>query len=314
MMTPTIPMYFVKIMHYEVVKCVKCGSISVVKTPLYKPIHTYPLVSFYEESSSDYDDIPIGEEEDCICFPCDTTYEEFGFQNKQKCGETSPNDSYNCIDGICENCIKENNITIVFSKDNPITNYCEAYERLESIRPHVFHAKKYNLLRELSEEFLRDINPDAYNSIICGNSPETLKEKEALAQKYVELSIKKVVEHVEVCMGTYDFYAKAKSELDRKTKEALEFLQNAGPRVYRCKKIKYCSDTEWSKAKHCPFFPDAVVSDCEFYKLEERYNTKKNLNKIKDRNTAGVFAGFEKEFDELFYTLASKIAKVHNWH
>jgi len=312
-MTPTIPMYFVKIMHYEVVKCVKCGSISVVKAPLYKPIYSYPLVSFYEESPSDCNDIPIGEEEDCICFPCDTTHEEFGFNHKNKCIGVNLNDSYNCVDGICENCIKENDITLVFSKNNPIINYREAYERLESIRPQVFHAKKYNLTREVSEAFLRDINPDAYNSIICGNSSKTLKEREALAQKYLEISRKKITKYLETCMETYDFYSKAKSELERKTKEALEFLQNAGRRVYRCKKIKYCSDIEWTKAKRCPFFPDSVVSDCEFYKLEERYNTEKNLNRIKDRNTADSFAGFEKEFDQLFHILESKIAKVDVW-
>ncbi len=304
MIIARMPRRYEKVIHYEVVKCIKCGSISVRKALMYKPVYDWDFVRLTEKYFR-----KLKNQKTSLL---ETIKRIFG-SKKLKNQEVKPKESYHCVDGICQNCIDKENLNIVFSEDNPIRNYRSAYGKYTSKLPYIFDTKVKTLPSRITKEFLLDLNTDAYNNIICGRDPKTIEEKRALAEKYVESAKESIINHIMPQIQTDENYIKSKNALDKVTKEALVFLQKSGNRIYRCSNLNYRKDVNWIKAESCPCMPDAVVSDCKFYKLEERYNAEKTLMKIKERMNTDLLAEFESCLEKLFDSLKSTIAKSHLW-
>lgn len=304
MLISRLPRRYEKVIHYEVVKCIKCGSISVIKAIVYEPVYYPDIICFTQKYLSKL----MNQKTSLL----DTIKRIFG-SKKLKNQEAKPKEVYDCIDGICQNCIEKENLSIVFSEDNPVRNYRTAYDKYTSKLPYIFYTKEKTLPSRISKEFLADLNADAYNSIICGSDPKTIDEKRALAEKYVESVKESIINHIMPRIETDEDYIRLKNALDKATKEALEFLQKSGKRIYRCSNLNYRKGVNWIKTDSCPSMPDSIVSNCKFYYLEERYNAEKTLIKIKERMNTDLLAEFESYFEKLFDTLKSKIAKSHLW-
>jgi len=301
------PSFNIKTMHYEVVKCVKCGAISVVKTPVYRQV--YPPRGDSREyvtiNSEGYISTKI------ITIDNDRKKDYRGFSRNYKDNKVAPRESCNCIDGLCQNCIDENHLSVVFSIDNPLTNYYITHDNYVCALYQTYNTNEAYLISRISEELLTNINPGAYSRLIRDNAPDTLEEKLTLAEKYVELSRENIIEFIMSRIQMDEHYIKLKDEFDNETKEIIDFLQNAGRRVFRCSNLNYSGDKTWEKADYCPLMPDSVVSDSKFYKLEERYNAEKRLLIIKEHKDLDLFTWLKEDFENLFTALPFKIAKSH---
>lgn len=304
MIIARLPRRYEKVIYYEVVKCVKCGSISVRKALMYKPVYDWDFVRLTEK----YFRKPKNQKTSLL----ETIKRIFG-SKKLKNQEVKPKESYHCIDGLCQNCIDKENLSLVFSEDNPIRNYRNAYDTYTNKLPYIFYSKEKSLPSRITKEFLSDLNADAYNSVIRGSDPKTIQEKRALAEKYVESAKESIINHIMPRIQTDENYIRLKNSLDKAANEVLDFLQKSGKRIYRCSNLNYRKGVEWIKAESCPSMPDSIVSDCKFYYLAERYNAEKTLRKIKERMNTDLFAEFESYFEKFFDTLKSKIAKSHLW-
>ena len=75
-------------------------------------------------------------------------------------------------------------------------------------------------------------------------------------------------------------YIDSKKALKEKADEAIEFLQNSGSKVYRCKKTSFSDYASGKRTWRCPFFPKAIVSNRDYYEIEESWDSDSTMHKI----------------------------------
>lgn len=293
------------ITEYEVIRCMECGHIYVTKETF--------LRRTIKESPEHYIEQVLP-----------------GFLEFLQYPRTS---SYDCVDGICENCIKKKNITVIFDKDNPISRYTKSYNRFNrkfDYRDHIitdYRLELQRLKKEVSKEILCAISADAYNNIILGSNPETAEAKEKLAKKYVESAKDDLINYLKVrtreriMRRDNRSYIDSKKALKEKADEAIEFLQNSGSRVYRCKKTSFRDYASGKRTWSCPFFPKAIVSNRDYYEIEESWDSESTIHKIaepiteqlKEQKYTDRFPGYDDIVAELLSTLPHMIAKADVW-
>lgn len=231
--------------------------------------------------------------------------------------------SHDCIDGICQDCINKHNINILFSTDNPINNYRRAYNKFnrrfsDGCIMTDYRWELQHLKNEISKELLCSISSEVYNSIILGSNPETPEDKENLAKKYVEFAkedlLKYLQEYTRGRVVDIRSYIDSKKYLDSKADEAIEFLKKCDCKVYRCKKENNGRYSYGIRVNYCPPFPDVVVSDCKFYKIEERYNAEEALHKIIERKGVDMLENYQDNIAELLDSLPHIIAESDIWN
>lgn len=283
---------------YEIYHCESCGEVCVIENPYYYPNY-FEIIEFPEaylfKLGADFLKSPIKFIRNMVGggkvkLPKKEVYIEH-------------------FSGICEKCLKSKDPKSIRSTQNPIDIYRISKEEYRGIVTSVLKKEMEKFKRELPQDVLKELNPDAYMRL--ANPENCVEEKRQRAKEYVELTKREIISYLKGITMENEEVVKKKNEVLIKEKEVVEFLRNFDGKIIRYSEVglnPFYGNKRILELDNYTFMGEIVTKE-KMYVEVEHYNKNSILKKIEQGRAFDVFSGVEERFEAWFRDLPVKLAK-----